>query len=625
MAGLQPLLHDLHPVLAAPLQVWGGPDGTIAEHGAQGMFFGDERVVRALTLTSTTHSLEHLCTLSPTACSAEYIAVTRRPEAVVDPLVTLVRRREVTSGGVAESLDLVNDSDEPEHLELLLELRADATPMEAVKQGLGAAPVAALTLPRWSWRDAGTSVHLVTDGRTSSDGDTVRISFTLEAGPRSRATARWHLAIADAGAVVVAPRNRYLAEAGRDLVARSEPRVGRYLARAVGDLDALLMAAADAPEETFLAAGAPWFFTLFGRDSIIAASMLLPLTPRLAGSTLTALARLQGTRTAAETAEQPGKILHEVRREVLELKTDGGRLTLPPVYFGTIDATPLWIVLLHDAWRAGLDEERVRSLLPHLEPALAWMRDHGDADGDGFLEYQDTTGTGLANQGWKDSGDSVRWHSGALAEGPIALSEVQGYAYRAALVGADLMDAFGLAGADGWRTWAVRLRNRFREAFWVEGDRGRYPAIALDVHKRPVDSISSNMGHLLGTGILDPEEARLVAARLVDPTMFSGFGLRTVSTTNGGYAPLRYHAGSVWPHDTAMAIEGLLAEGLVDEAKVLAGGLLRAAEAFDHRLPELFGGHSDNEVAQPLAYPAACRPQAWSAAAAVVVARALRA
>lgn len=625
MAGLQPLLHDLHPDLAAPLQVWGRPDGEIAEQGAQGVFLADERVVRALTMTSATHTVEHLRTLSPSASTSEFHAVVRRPGAAVDPLVTLVRRREVSAGGVAETLTLVNDSDAHERVELILELRADATTMELAKQGLGPTRVGDLELPRWSWRGAGTSVHLETDGRTGADGDLVRIAFTLDARPRSRAAARWSLAIADAGAVVVPPQSRYLSGSGRELMASNDPRVARYLARALDDLDALLMAAAEAPEETFLAAGAPWFFTLFGRDSIIAASMLLPLTPRLAGSTLAALARLQGTRTVPETAEQPGKILHEVRRAGLDLETGTGRITLPPVYFGTIDATPLWIVLLHDAWRSGLDEERVRALLPQLAPALAWMRDHGDADGDGFLEYLDTTGTGLANQGWKDSGDSVRWHSGELAEGPIALSEVQGYAYRAALAGADLLDAFGLGGADEWRTWAARLRDRFRAAFWVEDEHGRYPAIALDVHKRPVDSISSNMGHLLGTGILDPEEARVVARRLVDPTMFSGFGVRTVSTTNGAYAPLRYHAGSVWPHDTAMVISGLLAEGLVDEAKVLANGLLRAADAFDDRLPELFGGHGATEVPRPIPYPAACRPQAWSAAAAVVVARALRA
>lgn len=624
MAGLQPLLHDLHPLLAAPLQVWGAADGTIEEGGAQGVFLADERVVRALTLTSPTHRLEHLRALPHGAGAVELHAVLRRPEAAVDPLVTLVRRRTVLADGVREELELLNDSDEAERVELLLGLRPDATAMEAVKQGHEPTPVTRLTLPRWSWRGAGTSVALDTDGEAAVDGDTVRVTFTLTAAPRTSASASWALTVTDGGAVVVPPRERYLGAAAADLTSRSAPRVARYLTRAVEDLDALLMAAADDPAETFLAAGAPWFFTLFGRDSLISASMLLPVTTRLAGSTLAALARLQGTRTVPETAEQPGKILHEVRRAGLELETDSGRLTLPPVYYGTIDATPLWIVLLHDAWRAGLPDDRVRTLLPHLGPALGWMRDHGDADGDGFLEYLDTTGTGLANQGWKDSGDSVRWHSGELAEGPIALSEVQGYAYRAALAGAALLDAFDMTGGDGWRAWAARLRERFREAFWVEDAAGRYPAIALDARKRPVDSVSSNMGHLLGTGILDPEEARVIAARLVDPTMSSGFGLRTVSTTNGGYAPMRYHAGSVWPHDTAIVVDGLLAEGLVEEARVLADGLLRAAEAFDHRLPELYGGHGSDEVDRPLPYPAACRPQAWSAAAAIVVARALK-
>ena len=266
---------------------------------------------------------------------------------------------------------------------------------------------------------------------------------------------------------------------------------------------------------------------------------------------------------------------------------------------------------------------RSRALLDNLEAALTWLGEYGDSDGDGFLEYLDTTGHGLANQGWKDSGDSIRWHDGTIAEGPIALCEVQAYAYEAALNGAALLDAFGRPGGEKWRSWAAAMKERFRAAFWCEDAQGRYPALALDAQKRPVDGVSSNIGHLLGTGILDADEQRVVVDRLLDPTMFSGYGIRTLSTTNGAYWPLRYHAGSVWSHDTGIVIDGMLRDGFTEEAAQVAEGLLAAAEGFDYRLPELFGGHPADEVWPPVPYPASCRPQAWAATSVVPVARAL--
>lgn len=394
--------------------------------------------------------------------------------------------------------------------------------------------------------------------------------------------------------------------------ARLPPLVGRGL----GDLAALRMSAAFAPDDSFLAAGAPWFFTLFGRDSLWAARMLLPLGTGLAGSTLRTLARRQGAATDPVTAEQPGKILHELRRRPFEA-SDG--VTLPPLYYGTVDATPLWVCLLADAWRWGMPPDEVEALLPAAEAALAWMADFGDADGDGFLEYVDESGRGLANQGWKDSGDSVQWRDGRLATGTIALAEVQGYAHEAALGGAALLDAFGRAGADRWRDWAARLAARFREAFWVRDPGGDYPGIALDGDKRAVDTVTSNMGHLLGTGLLTGEEEAAVAARLLRPDMCSGRGLRTMSTQSAGYWPLRYHGGAVWPHDTAIVAAALGRAGFEEEAAALADGLLTAAVDLGWRLPELWSGDSPADTPRTVPYPAACRPQAWSAAAAVTV------
>jgi glycogen debranching enzyme len=313
-------------------------------------------------------------------------------------------------------------------------------------------------------------------------------------------------------------------------------------------------------------------------------------------------------------AEEPGKILHELRRTTMRFGTSW----LPPVYYGAIDATPLWICLLHDAWRAGLPDADVTELLPALEQALRWLIDHGDADGDGFLEYRDASGHGLSNHGWKDSFDSIRFHDGTVAAGPVAVCEAQGYAYQAAIAGASLLDAFGRSGGDRYRLWAAELADRFRARFWCGTGADRYPALALDGAKQPVDSLTSNIGHLLGTGILNAEEELRIARLVTSPALDSGLGLRTMADTDAGYAPLSYHCGSVWPHDTAIVIAGLVRAGLAEYAGGLIEGLLRASIAFKQRLPELWSGEG-----RPIPYAAACRPQAWSSASAVVVADAL--
>ncbi|MDR0359248.1 MAG: amylo-alpha-1,6-glucosidase, partial [bacterium] len=395
-------------------------------------------------------------------------------------------------------------------------------------------------------------------------------------------------------------------------VTADDPRVPSLLIRSLADADALRMAVPQAPRDVFLAAGAPWFLTLFGRDSIWAARLLLPFGWQLAAGTLRALAAFQGHRADTETAEAPGKIPHELRRF--------------GIYYGTIDATPLWICLLHDAWRWGMPEAEVAALLPALRAALEWMRDWGDSDGDGLLEYIDDSGHGLANQGWKDSGDSVRFADGKIAAAPVALCEVQGYAHEAALRGADLLSALGAGGAGEaarWREWAAGLAAAFRAAFWVADATGSYPALALDAEKRPVDSLTSNIGHLLGTGLLSRAEEALVAGRVVAPDMDSGFGLRTMSARNGGYNPLSYHCGSVWSHDTAIVLRGLFRSGHASAATTLADGLLAAASGFGWRLPELYSGQARADAPWPTPYPAACRPQAWSAAAAGALVQAL--
>jgi glycogen debranching enzyme len=378
--------------------------------------------------------------------------------------------------------------------------------------------------------------------------------------------------------------------------------------RSLDDARALQLAAGS---DRYLGAGPPWYLTLFGRDSLISSGMLIPVDPELAAGTLRALAARQGTKVDPESAEQPGKIPHELRAEVAD---HGGGLVLPAAYYGTHDATQLWITTLHKAWRWGMPADQVRDLLPNLRRALAWMKEYADPDGDGFLEYIDESGHGLANQGWKDSADAVQWPDGTLAVAPIALCEVQGYAYAAAVKGAELLEAHGESG-DEWREWAAALQERFRSAFWVDG----YPAIALDGAKDPVAGRTSNMGHLLGTGLLDADEEQTVADVLAGADLDSGLGLRTLSTAMTRFNPLGYHTGSVWPHDTAMAVQGLYATGHAAVATSYAQGLIRAAESFGYRLPELYGGRGTTHESTPTPYLLSCRPQAWAAASAIAV------
>ena len=245
-------------------------------------------------------------------------------------------------------------------------------------------------------------------------------------------------------------------------------------------------------------------------------------------------------------------------------------MSLPPLYYGTVDATPLWVCLLHDAWRAGLDERDVEALLPALEAALGWLTAQTDpASGgvEGFVRYVSAGSLGLANQGWKDSGDAVRFADGTFAEGAIALCEVQGYAYEAAVSGAALLDGFDRPGGDDLRTWAQGLQERFRASFWCgtadpgSPDGPPYPALALDGTGSRVDALTSNIGHLVGTGLLNLEEEWWVARRVASPALDSGLGLRTMSTDDAAYAPLSYHCGSVWPHDTAIVVDGLTRAG----------------------------------------------------------------
>ena len=634
----QPFVHDLTVALAAPTQVWSTADGDFDGSGAQGAYYGDRRVLRGLTMTldgpDGSIELAHGATSSGSDGSVTFHSIARLHDGTADPLGSITRQRLACATGFRESLTVAASLPEPLELTLTLRLVPDGTPMNLIKAGavppdgmpadggrVEGGPVEAERVDAgqggWSW-DASSHVQVLAPGADLTSGSVVELRWRFTLPAFGAHTLEWQLLAEDARLPFEAATAEPIP---MPALRGASASLTRLVRRSVADLNALRLQEPSDPARTFLAAGAPWFLTLFGRDALIAARLMLAVDQTIALGTLRTLAARQGRTDDQERAEQLGKILHEVRAESLDLLQG---VVLPPEYYGTIDATPLWIGLLGELVGRGLDP-RAAGLFQPLLGALTWLRDSSDPDGDGFAEYFDATGHGLANQGWKDSSDSVRFADGTIAEGPIALAEVQGYAYAAALAGADVLERFGTdpATAAWWLEWADRLAARFRERIWVQDEQGPYPAIALDRHKRPVTGVASNMGHLLGTGLLDPAEEAIVVQRLMSAEMFSGYGIRTMSSTNAAYWPTRYHVGSVWTHDTAMIIEGMLRAGFADEAAVLAEGLLRAAEGFDHRLPELFGGQSASEAFPPVPYPASCRPQAWAAASGITVARAL--
>ncbi|RKR90818.1 glycogen debranching enzyme [Micromonospora pisi] len=614
---LQPLLHDLVGVVLAPTSTLSAPDGQIRPAGVQGVFHADARVLARAELLVDGREPEAISHHTDGPHGARFVSLIRwLGDPTPDPTVRIDRIRRMTPRGLVEEIHVASTATAPVQAEITLDLGCDLAPIEVVKSGGATTDLEPKSGEpgQLTWSADGTTVVVTGEDATVVDGF-ARLSWPVRLAPRTSTVLRWRLLVDDPRAVVVTPP----AEPAwsRPEVRADDRRLTRLLDRSLNDLRGLRLAETAAPHDVFLGAGVPWFLTLFGRDSLWAARMMLPLGTDLAASTLRVLARRQGTRIDPDSGEAPGKIMHELRRHEFTVVGDG--LRLPAAYYGTVDATMLWVSLLHDAWRWGLAEDQVTDLLPHLEAALRWLAEHADADGDGFVEYVDTSGRGLANQGWKDSFDSVRFRDGSLAQAPIALAEVQGYAYQAATNGAALLNAFGRPGADRWLDYADTLAQRFRSRFWVDGPDGPHPALALDRDKRPVDALTSNIGHLLGTGLLTPAESAQVAEALATPGLAGGYGLRTMSARDGGFSPLSYHCGSIWSHDTAIVIAGLAREGFTAPAAELAEGLLSAAEAFDYRLPELFGGDDRATVGRPVPYPAACQPQAWAATAAVAL------
>ena len=380
----------------------------------------------------------------------------------------------------------------------------------------------------------------------------------------------------------------------------------QLLDRSLRDLRALRT---EADGSRVIAAGIPWYVTVFGRDSLITSHQLLAVNPRPARETLTFLARHQGTQVDDWRDEQPGKILHEVRAGELA----GAGIVPHTRYYGSVDSTPWFLILYAQHLRWTGDLAFAEELLPAAESALRWIDEYGDADGDGFVEYQTRSAGGIRNQGWKDSHDAVVHADGHLAEPPIALAEVQAYVYLAKTRMADVYAELGRdREAERLVAEAEALRVRFNDAFWM-ADEG-YFAMALDRDKRQVRTVTSNPGHGLYCHIVDEDKALAVAKRLLAPDMFSGWGIRTMSKSAVAYNPMSYHNGSVWPHDNALIAAGLKRYGFTRSTNRVATALFDAAIHADYmRLPELFCGFTRRTPNRPVSYPVACSPQAWAA------------
>jgi glycogen debranching enzyme len=531
----------------------------------------------------------------------------------------VVDRTRVVDGTFDERIGVESQTSQPLAFEVAVALGADFADVITVKEHelTDVPPVAGHPLPRPAAAAVDDGALLFADGafRTrvlfshAPELDGAVATWRVELPPRGRWEVQLRVLPEPAVAQGRRVRDVEWLEGAPSLRSAWAP-LEQAFACAVRDLGALRL------ESGVPAAGAPWFMTVFGRDSLIASLQTLVLGPELATATLAELARLQATADDPSIDAEPGKIVHEVR---------GGRAAGAwfPRYYGSIDATPLFLVLCSEVWRWTGDRSLVERFREPALAALEWIDEYGDRDGDGFVEYERRSARGLPNQSWKDSWDSQRFRDGRFASPPLAPCEVQGYVHdakhRLAELAREAWDDSALAAR--LEREAEELRRRFDAAFWVE-EAGFY-ALALDGDKRQVDSLCSNVGQLLWSGIVPSERLDAVVAALFGDELWSGWGIRTMSRRAAAYNAIGYHTGTVWPHDCSLIAQGLARYGRDDEAHRLARALVEAAEQFDDELPEAFAGIARSEAPFPVPYPVSARPQAWAAGAAVLAGQVL--
>jgi glycogen debranching enzyme len=611
-------------------------DGQIAWPTDKGLYSADTRLISAWQIYANGESWDLLSSAN-IAYFAARVFLANRAFATEDGDVPagslgLVISR-MLGHGLHEDLDLVNHGSKLVRFNLEIAIRSDFADLFEVKSGHIVRRGRIQT--EWSQKDAALSTRyknqdferLVTVRMRGTPIEPVyangRISVDVELPPGAAWRACLLYEFSDGHTVLEAPaecveegRQSKFGQRLRDWretalkITTSNEELYRFYHQAVEDMAALRLPLADTRDFEFVpAAGVPWFVGLFGRDSLIVSLQNSLIYPGFARGSLEVLGRLQATERDDYRDAEPGKIMHELRRgELAHFK-----LIPHTPYYGTADATPLYLIVLHNAWRATGDHDLIDRHMATAERCLEWIDQYGDRDGDGFQEYQTRSPAGYENQGWKDSGEALVYEDGSQVKGPKALCELQGYVYDAWRRMAEIHDARGdLARARELRDKARALFERFNAAFWSE-EQGFY-AFCLDGDKRPVFSVASNPGHCLWSGIVPPDRARRVVERLMAPDMWSGWGIRTLSASHPAYDPHSYQRGSVWPHDNGIIALGFRRYGFAAEAAMIARDVSRAAGYFaQHRMPELYAGLQRSATSFPVQYKGANVPQAWAA------------
>ena len=600
-----------------------------------GLFSFDTRFLSRWVLTINGERLSALSVDDLQYFETRFFLVPGTGTVYIDAKLSVIRQRSVANG-FHEDLTILNHADKAVTLDIRIDAASDFADLFEVKDALkkrGTYSTSTrggnlvLGYDRGPFSRA-TAISATKPARLDAKG----LSFRVRIAAHGEWTTGLDVVTARLGAgqapIKVGDPARARARMARNLdhwiseapsVECDWDALGNTYRRSLVDLAALRFSPPIAGGRSLPAAGLPWFMTMFGRDSIFTSLQALPFTPELAATTLRALGDWQGVRLDDFRDEDPGRILHEMRYG--EMTAFEERPHSP--YYGSVDATPLYVILLDEYERWTGDRALVRELEIEARAALTWIDEYADILGDtGYIWYKRRNEkTGLENQCWKDSWDSISFRDGSLPGFPRATCELQGYAYDAKVRGARLARLVWKDDelADKLEREAEELKRRFNRDYWVED--GEYFALALDPHGRQVDALGSNNGHLLWSGIVDKTKAKAVARHLLGPRLFSGWGVRTLAEGEARYNPIGYHVGTVWPFDNSFVAWGLRRYGFKDEAAEIASGILEAAEFFDGRLPEAFGGYERSQTKYPVQYPTACSPQAWSTGAPLLLLR----
>jgi glycogen debranching enzyme len=615
----------------------GDLDATPTEN--HGLFLDDTRFLSRWILTINGMRPKVLSVDDTAYFQAQHFLALATGTVYVDSHLTVVRKR-VVNGGFHEDLVLINHDHAPIDLEVRIDAGADFADLFEVKDKLQkkgelyrhVEPEGALTLGYR--RDAFRRETRITSSAAAEIGED-GLSYHVHLEPKASWTTSLDvLAVTEPGQTAIKGEKSLLqteTESAAQMTSdvrhwiKDAPRIStswepleHIYERSLVDLAALRFRSS-VITGALPAAGLPWFMTVFGRDSLITSFQALPFAPELAATTLRSLALLQAQRDDPFRDAEPGKIPHELRFGEMTAFQE----TPHSPYYGTADATPLFLILLEEYERWTNDNKLIHSLEREARAAMSWIDKYGDRDGDGYIEYERRNPKGLENQCWKDSWDSIAFADGTVAATPRATCELQGYVYDAKCRTARLARDFwgDPEWADELEAQAARLKRRFNQDFWMP--KRKAFALALDKDKRQVDSLASNIGHLLWSGIVEQEEAKHIARHLMSDALFSGWGVRTMAVGEGSYNPIGYHVGTVWPHDNSIIAWGLRRYGFKKEAAQICLGMLEAAELFNNRLPEAFAGYAREATKYPVEYPTACSPQAWATGAPLLLLRAL--